>query len=108
VLEKTGLIAFVLFVIAYIPLSYSAPALTQTKSPSEKTVIDDQVTNRQAAEQYPAIVNLYRPNYVLPYYYTGLPYQTIYVDQTPNDQIVKHEELKAQLSFLVPIFHHLF
>ncbi|HRD68604.1 MAG TPA: phospholipase A [Legionella sp.] len=77
------------------------------KKSRPKTVLDDQVKSRQASETYPAIVNLYRPNYILPYYYTGSPYQEIYLFQTPNNQSLNHEELKAQLSFLVPIIHHL-
>jgi len=49
------------------------------KKSRPKTVLDDQVKSRQASETYPAIVNLYRPNYILPYYYTGSPYQEIYL-----------------------------
>jgi phospholipase A1/A2 len=73
----------------------------------KKTVLEKKVHERNQTENYPNVINLYRPNYVLPYYYTGRPYEFIYFDETPNNQSIMNDELKAQISLLVPIFHHL-
>lgn len=48
-------------------------------------------------------VSLYKPNYILPFYFTGSPYNSIYVNETPNDESLKQTELKFQLSFKIPI-----
>lgn len=77
------------------------------KSSSEKTVLEDKKNQQNTTSKYPGIVNLYRPNYVLPYYSTGRPYYSIYQNVTPNNQVVMNDELKAQLSFLVPLARHL-
>jgi len=85
----------------------SSPKSEPVNDSSEKTILDQEVVDHRKVENHPGLINLYRPNYVLPYYYTGRPYQTIYIDNTPNNQPLKHEELKAQLSLLVPLIHHL-
>lgn len=54
------------------------------------------------------IIHLYRPNYILPYYYTNNPYHSVYKQTTPNNQMIKNEEFKGQISLLVPIINHLF
>lgn len=72
----------------------------------EKTVLEQKVHTKNKTEHYPNIVNLYKPNYILPYYRTGDPYQTVYLLQTPNNQLVMKDELKAQISFLAPLIHH--
>lgn len=53
-------------------------------------------------------ITLYRPSYVLPYYYTKDPDYAVYVNNTPNDQQIKNSEFKAQLSFYVPVIRNLF
>lgn len=73
----------------------------------DSTLIEKEVDAQKKAESYPNLINLYRPNYILPYYQTHHPYHEIYRNETPNNQRVKEEELKAQLSFLIPISRHL-
>lgn len=48
-------------------------------------------------------IQLYKPTYVLPAYYTGSPYHTIYDNNTPDDQDVMSAEFKTQFSLLVPL-----
>lgn len=80
--------------------------VNRNKVESSETVLDQKVEAQNKAEKYPNIINLYHPNYILPYYYTGSPYQFIYLNATPNNQRIKKEELSAQLSFLIPLFRH--
>ena len=46
--------------------------------------------------------DFYQENYILPYYYTTYPYNNIY-DQFQNNSVT-NQELKFQLSILVPIY----
>jgi len=53
---------------------------------------------------------LYEPNYLLPFFYEDkvAPYYANHPGTTPDDQAIKHEELKAQLSVLMPIWQNMF
>lgn len=53
----------------------------------------------------PVAVLLYKPNYILPFYYTGTPFQES--GNIPAGQSVEHPEVKFQISFMVPVFRHL-
>jgi phospholipase A1 len=53
-------------------------------------------------------VSFYRPTYIIPYYYTFSPYNSIYVGNTPNDESLKHDEIKYQFSFKVPLWRNIF
>lgn len=53
-------------------------------------------------------ITFYKPTYILPYYYTGSPYQSVYNNMTPNDENIQRSELKYQLSFKVPIWRKVF
>src|SRR5690242_10342736 len=47
-------------------------------------------------------VAFYKPNYILPYYYTGSPYKSVYNNHTPNNEGLKRDEVKYQFSFKIP------
>ncbi len=53
-------------------------------------------------------IELYYPTYILPFYHTQMPDNSIYTNSTPNEQQVKHNEFKAQFSLLVPFVHSIF
>ncbi|HAF87820.1 MAG: phospholipase [Legionellaceae bacterium] len=76
-------------------------------SAAKPTALEQEIKEKNKVEKYPRLINLYLPNYILPFYYTGHPYQAIYLNETPNNQRIMNEELKAQLSFLVPIVPHI-
>ena len=80
---------------------------SNSNSNSNSTELEKQIDAQKNAATYPSIINLYRPNYILPYYQTHDPFQSIYLHETPNNQKVQKEELNAQISFYIPIFHHL-
>jgi len=84
----------------FITNGFSAPSPSKN---DEKTVIQEQAIDQKQAALHPSIVSLYRPNYIMPFYHTGSPYQSVYVGNTPNNQKIQKDELKAQLSFLVPL-----
>jgi phospholipase A1/A2 len=45
----------------------------------------------------------YKPTYILPYYYTTTPYQSVYKGNTPDNQEIMSSEFKGQMSFRIPL-----
>ena len=70
----------------------------------EKTVVEEQDHEQHQSMHSNSLISLYRPNYVMPFYHTGSPYQSIYQGETPNNQKIQKEEFKAQLSFILPLY----
>jgi phospholipase A1 len=54
--------------------------------------------------QNPFGIAFYQPTYVIPFYYTGSPYNSVYAGETPQNESLKKAEVKYQLSFKVPIW----
>src|SRR5579862_7988576 len=48
-------------------------------------------------------ITFYKPTYLLPFYYTGSPYNSVYQNNTPNNEQLNHGEAKFQISFKVPV-----
>ncbi|MES2217977.1 MAG: phospholipase A [Pseudomonadota bacterium] len=53
-------------------------------------------------------ISFYRPNYIIPYYYTFSPDNAVYAGNTPNGESLKHDEIKYQFSFKVPLWRNIF
>jgi phospholipase A1 len=78
---------------------------------SNESVLEDKFQKKQEASKNPLSIILYRPTYILPYYYTGSPYTRIYATpqgQPPDNQKLMRNEFKAQLSLVVPVIPQLF
>jgi phospholipase A1 len=54
---------------------------------------------------HPAWISLYEPTYLFPFYYTETPYDSVYANNTPNQQRIKKIEVNFQVSFKVPVWH---
>src|SRR5580700_10342617 len=52
-------------------------------------------------------ITFYKPTYILPYYYTGSPFESIYQGNTPDNEQIQRYEVKFQLSFKVPVLKNL-
>lgn len=52
-------------------------------------------------------IAFYKPTYVLPYYYTSRPYNSVYKNSTPNNEGIRRSEIKYQLSFKVPVWKNI-
>ena len=110
--KKNVLLVFSLF---FFHVGYAADTLAPKTAPDKNktskqtdTILEQEIAAQNNAENYPNLINLYKPSYILPYYQTHNPYQEIYYNETPNNQLVKHEELKAYFSFLIPILRHVY
>lgn len=76
---------------------------------TNKTSVLQKSLHRQAKELHnPLGILFYQPNYVMPFYYTGSTDQAVYQGHTPDNQKVKSEEFKFQISFQVPLWHNMF
>ena len=81
---------------------------SNTKSSGGHSVVAEQLKQDSQADKLNNIFDLYKPNYILPYYYTASPYQTIYRLHTPDGQSIMSSELNGQISFRVPIIKKIF
>lgn len=77
-------------------------------TPEQQTTLEKQLKAQQAVNDNLQAILLYHPSYILPFYYTGNPYQTVYNGTTPLNQKVMSAELKANLSIQIPLAHHIF
>lgn len=53
-------------------------------------------------------ITFYKPNYVMPFYFTGSPDTKVYRYSAPNHEQIKNIEVKYQLSLKVPIWKQIF
>lgn len=51
----------------------------------------------------PFRISLYRPNFLLPYYYVTAPDEGVYVGHTPDGERISHSEVKFQFSLKIPV-----
>ncbi len=107
----------VLFVFLFV---LSRPAFADDDNVPEPTLIHDQENSSDEtvlqkrnrvmdiASQLPMVIQLYKPTYLLPFYYTGSPYKSIYQGNAPDDQAVGNAEVKYQISLIVPLWENMF
>lgn len=97
-------------VIVSLSFIYSTQAYSTMTLPtfSPKTLEGQRAKNENTLLPDYTFISFYKPNYVLPYYYTGSPYKSVYVGTTPYNEQIQHSEIKFQLSFKVPLFKNIF
>ncbi len=91
-------------------LTYAATKNTETpaKNTSEEKIknpVDERLSNEAKANPYSIV--FYMPTYILPFYYTGSPYTSIYSGNTPGNEKIQSTEIKYQLSFKVPVWKNI-
>lgn len=109
--------------ISFHPVSLADEVSNKTSSTQENTsnaTLADQITEKEqsalqerfeaekAAKASRYIVKTYRPNYILPFYYTGSPDFEIYEGRIPDNQKLEHTEFKGQLSLRMTLWDHMF
>lgn len=83
------------------------PEQATTTTPAEQAATTTQAISD--SDRYSFIeLDRERPNYVLPYYYTQSPYQSVYNGNTPNNQAIMRNEFKAQMSLRATVWHDIF
>jgi phospholipase A1 len=91
------------------PASYpnSIPAASNNHDLNLSPVVV-RATNENRLLQNPFSIAFYKPTYILPYYYTRSPDNSVYAGETPEGESLKKSEVKYQLSFKVPIWQRIF
>lgn len=82
------------------------PLINAVEAPRD-SALQQKLENQQAVVNNPLGIVFYQPTYILPYYYTANPYQSIYENTTPDNESIKRQEFKAQMSFLIPIWNNI-
>jgi len=77
-------------------------------TPQERADLSARLQEERSLQEEHYGISFYEPTYVLPFYYTGRPYNSVYAGTTPDNQQVHNEEFKAQFSFKFPIWLHMF
>lgn len=72
--------------------------------PNSNSAVDERVKKETLVEANPFSITFYKQNYLIPYYYTGSPYNKVYIDQIPKGERIKNGEVKFQLSLKVPVW----
>lgn len=97
----------IVMVFCAVAVTFCVYADEADSKPSE-TVLEKQFSDQYKASQIPLSISLFKPTYVLPYYYTASPDFAVYNNNTPDNQRVMNSEFKAQFSLLIPIAYDLF
>jgi outer membrane phospholipase A len=111
-------VIFIIFSVLSTSIAFAADTLTNANSdnqslqeilnlPSdtESTALSQRVMSEKQVENNPFGLLMYKPMYILPFYYTQSPLQT---DNTPLGQRIESEEFKGQISFQAPIVYQAF
>src|ERR1043165_5510802 len=53
-------------------------------TPDEQTLLEKRLKSQHQVNETEAGISFYEPTYILPYYFTGRPYQSVYHGSTPN------------------------
>ena len=82
-------------------------------TPQEKNALSKRVQEENKVAKNPYGLVLYKPTYILPFYYTTKPYNSVYQNadgtmNTPDQQRVKNFEFKAQISVQIPVVLNFF
>ncbi len=88
-------------------VTQKAKQLLHKLTPDNTSLLQQRLEREEQYANNPLGIILYQPNYILPYYNTGSPYQSVYAGQTPDDQRVMRSEFKTQLSLMMPVWRHL-
>ncbi len=76
--------------------------------PVKSNAVEERATKEEKIPPNFFAIGFYKPNYLIPYYYTGSPYNKIYLNQTPQNEKLTREEIKYQFSFKVPLWKDIF
>jgi len=97
----------IISLLFFISLDGYAGNMRNAKECCSTNLIEIQDANQSRIPPFFGVA-FYKPNYILPYYYTGSPYNNAYIDNTPDDESINNSELKFQFSFKAPIWQNIF
>ncbi len=75
---------------------------------TKQSALQKKIQEQNDIIKNPLGIMFFKPTYILPFYYTGSPYQAIYEGNTPDNQRVMKSEFKGQISLQVPVWRNIF
>jgi phospholipase A1/A2 len=74
----------------------------------QHSALQEKLERQKASQAGGYTISYYAPTYMLPFYYTGSPANSVYAGRAlTNNQAIMKEEFKAQFSFQFPIWPHI-
>ena len=89
---------------SYLIFHSSCFALENNAESQNPTPVEQRQIKEQAIPSNFFALQLYKPTYILPYYFTGTPDNAAYES---IDRTVQHSEIKYQISFKVPLYKNI-
>lgn len=86
----------------------SMKEVTSRITPDDNSLLEQRIRKEIKISENPFGITLYKPTYVLPFYYTGSPAYAVYAGNTPGSQGIKKAEFKGQLSLQLPVWENIF
>jgi phospholipase A1 len=77
-------------------------------SPTRKSALEHRRRHEFRFGKNPYGLAFYEPTYIIPFYYTQMPYRSVYAGSTPNNQRIDNFEFKGKLSLKMPIIRNIF
>lgn len=100
-------VLLLIFIITFKQQSFAENTTDTTDKKSTKFEKEIKI-DQKLSDGLLYLVETYKPNYILPFYYTFSPYDSIYQGQTPNNEGIDSAEVKFQISFAVTVIPNLF
>lgn len=109
----TKIIILAIIFVLISPMAASAAqddddVVTVTSNAEPESAIETRIEKESIIPCNYFAITFYKPNYVLPFYYTGSPDNKVYRGSTPEHEQIRKTEVKFQLSLKVPIWKQIF
>ena len=93
-------------IILFSFYAHAAP-VAPIVAPALPNAVEERAIREETVPPNFFTIGFYKPNYIMPYYYTGSPYNKIYAGQTPQNEKLTRAEIKYQLSLKVPLWKNI-
>jgi len=81
-------------------------SIMSSLTPHQRSALEERLRREEMISRTGFGVTYYKPTYMLPFYYTGSPYHSVYEDTIPANQRLSHAEFMGQFSLMAPPFLH--
>lgn len=76
-------------------------------TPDQTSLLQLRLDEQRVANRNKVAITYFEPTFIMPFYYTGTPYQQPYNGLTPLNQKIMNEEFKAQLSLQFTVWNNI-
>ena len=83
-----------------------AYSIMSSLTPHQRSALEERLKHEEMISRTGFGITFYKPTYMLPFYYTGSPYHSVYRDSIPENQKLEPAEFKGQFSLMAPPMFH--